>query len=350
VKPIKHSGADWMARQGCFKSPSALGVKVADILGQVYLGIYHISGSVTSKKVDWQNDSEISVTISSELATFDGPDLTFLIFCCIEVDVSVEVSGAFKGYTKLRFSDISWSFPYPTLMLRIQRGLRNPWLLASPDEATLTPPRALFILDLMTHGRARHCMSFPNYAGSDGYRHFGGRLHHLYFTLLATHRQPRTLFERWSKLFGGWTPCRRDFHPDAHPMRIERGASRRVTNGARIIDLQQRSRDLEGQVLTAETIAARYVTKPPLWEHRSSYNAAFSVSKTFEMNELFELVLLAHSSMVRVSLEGRSFGTLQMQFRQRTCREGACWERHPNLAQAHARFAPYVAALAGVVA
>jgi hypothetical protein len=225
VNTIKHSGADWMAKQDCFKSPSALGIKVADILGQVYLGIYHISNSVTSKKVDWQNDSEISVTIYGELATFDGADLTFLIFCCIEADVSVEVSGASKGYMKLRF-----------------------------------------------------------------------------------------------------------------------------TNGDRIIDLQQRSRDLEGQVLTAETLAARYVTKPPLWEHRSSYNAAFSVSKTFEMNELFELVLLAHSSMVRVSLEGRSFGTLQMQFRQRTCREGACWERHPNLAQAHARFAPYVAALAGVVA
>jgi hypothetical protein len=41
-------------------------------------------------------------------------------------------------------------------MLRIQRGLRNPWLLASQDEVSLTPPRALFILDLMTHGRARY--------------------------------------------------------------------------------------------------------------------------------------------------------------------------------------------------
>jgi hypothetical protein len=115
-------------------------------------------------------------------------------------------------------------------MRSIQRGLRNPWLLASQDEATLTPPRALFPLDLMTHGRARHCMSFPNYAGSDGYRHFGGRLHRIYLTLLAAHRQPRTLFERWSKSFGGWTPYRRAFHPDAHPKRIERGASRLGAN------------------------------------------------------------------------------------------------------------------------
>ena len=45
-------------------------------------------------------------------------------------------------------------------------------------------------------------------------------------TLLAIRRQPRSLFERWSKSFGGWTPQRRAFHPDAHPKRIERGASR----------------------------------------------------------------------------------------------------------------------------
>jgi hypothetical protein len=225
VKPIKHSGADWMAKQDCFKSPSALGVKVADILGQVYLGIYHISDSVTSKKVDWQNDSDISVTISSELATFDGADLTFLILCCVQAGVPVEVSGASKSYMKLRF-----------------------------------------------------------------------------------------------------------------------------TNGDRSIDLQQRSRDWEGQILTAETIAKTYATKPPLWEDRNSCNAAFSVSRTFEMDELVELVLLAHLAMVRVSLRGRSFGALQIQFCQRTSREGACWNMHPDLAQAQARFAPYVAALAGVAA
>jgi hypothetical protein len=225
MKPIKHSGADWMAKQDCFKSPSALGVKVADILGQVYLGIYHISGAVTAKKVDWQNECEISITISSELATFDGAELTFLILCCIESGVSVQIYGAFKGYLKLTF-----------------------------------------------------------------------------------------------------------------------------TNGDRIIDLQQRSRDWEGQILTAETIAKTYATKPPLWEDRTSYNAAFSVSKTLEMDDLVELVLLAHLAMVRVSLRGRSFGALQMQFCQRASREGAYWNMHPDLAQAQARFAPYVAALAGVAA
>jgi hypothetical protein len=45
-------------------------------------------------------------------------------------------------------------------------------------------------------------------------------------TLLALRRQPHSLFERWSKTFGGWTPQRRASHPVAHPKRIERGASR----------------------------------------------------------------------------------------------------------------------------
>jgi Putative restriction endonuclease len=137
--------------------------------------------------------------------------------------------------------DISWSFPYPTLMLRIQRGLRNPWLHSSWAGQPLSPPCALFILRVMTHRRADRLFcggpfsvptrvtppillslillgrTFPNYAGSDGCRHFGWRLHqYQHLTLLALRRQPHSLFERWSKTFGGWTPQRRASHPVVH--------------------------------------------------------------------------------------------------------------------------------------
>jgi hypothetical protein len=54
----------------------------------------------------------------------------------------------------------------------------------------------------------------------------GGFTNTTIITLLAICRQPHSLFERWSKTFEGWTPHRRASHPDAHPMRIERGASR----------------------------------------------------------------------------------------------------------------------------
>jgi hypothetical protein len=215
MKLIKHSGADWMAKQNCFKSPSALGIKVADILGQVYLGIYHIDNSVTNKKVDWGNKSEISVTISSELATFDSAELTFLIFCCIELNVSVQISGVFKGYLKLTFRESDLS-----------------------------------------------------------------------------------------------------------------------------VDLLRRAFYLDDECFTAEKIARLYAKKPPLLGYQDPYNAGFSASKSFEMDELVDLVLLAHAAMVRVSLRGRSFGVLQMQFCQRASRKGACWDRHPDLAQAQARFPP----------
>jgi hypothetical protein len=140
---------------------------------------------------------------------------------------------------QVSMSDISWSFPYPTLMLRIQRGLRNPWLLASQDEVTLTPPRALFTLDLMPHGRVRHSLLFAALPSGCPTGHSqtmlvlmvtgildGDYTNSSNLTLLATRRQPHSLFERWSNLFGGWTPHHRASHPDAHPKRIEHGASR----------------------------------------------------------------------------------------------------------------------------
>jgi Putative transposase DNA-binding domain len=124
-------------------------------------------------------------------------------------------------------------------MLRIQRGLRNPWLLSSQDEVTLTPPRALFTLDLMPHGRVRHSLLFAALPSGCPTGHSqtmlvlmvtgildGDYTNSSNLTLLATRRQPHSLFERWSNLFGGWTPHHRASHPDAHPKRIEHGASR----------------------------------------------------------------------------------------------------------------------------
>lgn len=221
-KPIKHSGADWMQDKIVFANASKLAVKVADVLGQVYLGIYHIDDAVLLKKVDWKNENEISVTVSGELATFDGCELTLLIFCCVKARVSVQLSGAFKGYTKLTFRE-------------------------------------------------------------DGQR----------------------------------------------------------------VDLTQQSADLKVEWFpaTAEEVAAYYTKKPPLWVYRSPYNAAFSVPKAFYMSELVELVLLAHMTTTRISVQGRTFGAMQMQFCQRTNRKGHFWQKHTDLEMAKARLSAYVEAL-----
>ncbi len=226
-KIIKHSGADWMQRQDNFSDHSKFGEKVADILGQVYLGIYHISGTVQSPKVDWKNHNEISVTIFGELATFDRCKLTFLILCCVEAGVSVSVSGAFKNYTKLTFSAV------------------------------------------------------------------------------------RTF-----------------------------------------VNLTLRSIEIDSEWLnkSANDVSGLYASKKknPIWEYQDPYDAAFSLSKTFDMLELIDLVLIAHTAKTRISIQGRSFGSLQMQFTQRAGRKGAIWDRHPTFEAAQNSLKPYYSALAKI--
>ena len=66
---MKYAGADWLEevlRPRCGLSPFA--TKVANILGQVFAGIYHIERSVLSPKADWTGD-EINITIRGDLST-----------------------------------------------------------------------------------------------------------------------------------------------------------------------------------------------------------------------------------------------------------------------------------------
>ena len=92
----------WGQRQ---TKASPLGLKVADILGQVYLGIYHIDREVLNPKVDWANPTRILITLPYELATHDGCDLTFLVLCCLASNVEVRLRGRFNHYCQLEFSN-----------------------------------------------------------------------------------------------------------------------------------------------------------------------------------------------------------------------------------------------------
>ncbi len=124
-------------------------------------------------------------------------------------------------------------------MLRIQRGLRTPWLLASQAGQPLSPPRALFILHVMTHRRAKMQMqTYPKAVGlvnslsvlesRTPVRDIPKICWFLWLqavwmattpisaiitllaltstTLSTSRRQSHSLFERWSKSFGDWTP------------------------------------------------------------------------------------------------------------------------------------------------
>lgn len=97
---MKYSGADWLSN---YKTLSPFGVKVADVLGQTYRGIYHIDSYVLNKKARWTSLVDICVIVSGELATYDHDLLTRLVLNCEAQGIKVQLHGSFKGYTKLLF-------------------------------------------------------------------------------------------------------------------------------------------------------------------------------------------------------------------------------------------------------
>lgn len=97
----KYAGADWLISLGV--EMSDLGVVVADVLGQVWRGIYHISGAVRSKKVDWSNPYYISVVIYGGLCSYDNQYLTELLILCYDNMLRLEVTPRAPKYLELAF-------------------------------------------------------------------------------------------------------------------------------------------------------------------------------------------------------------------------------------------------------
>ncbi len=107
ITPVKYSGADWMEWLWKERSiaPSPLGIKVADILGQVFAGIYHIQSDICSPRIDWQNPDSIQVRIYyGEFSTFDSPKLTILLLCCIASNINCVVGSSSARYCRFTFS------------------------------------------------------------------------------------------------------------------------------------------------------------------------------------------------------------------------------------------------------
>lgn len=102
-----YAGADWLARQlerhGRKMSP--FGEAVADLLGDLYQGIYHISREVQRASVAWDAPHYISVTVrGSDFASYDNSRLTLLVLLCHDRCIRCEVDGASWRYLRLAFS------------------------------------------------------------------------------------------------------------------------------------------------------------------------------------------------------------------------------------------------------
>src|SRR5574343_631208 len=96
------AGADWIrANYNC--NMSALGIAVADLLGDLYEGIYHLANSAT-QKADWSNAHRVSVVLRTEMATIDNNLLTRLVILCHDRMLRANIQPVGPGYMRICFS------------------------------------------------------------------------------------------------------------------------------------------------------------------------------------------------------------------------------------------------------
>lgn len=96
VETANSFAVDWLLRRG--KSVSAVGALAADILQEVYGGIYHIEGV---EKISFAG-SYVEVPIHGSLSTYDWNLLTRLVVLahdrCVRIEVSAKlVKGSYEG-------------------------------------------------------------------------------------------------------------------------------------------------------------------------------------------------------------------------------------------------------------
>jgi hypothetical protein len=98
----KYSGSEWIERQG--KTLSPFGVEVADVVGQVYLGIYHIQKAVLHDRVEWGDDRFIRIVIPGGVETYDFNVLTRLVVLCHDRMIRLEINPVARDYLALCFT------------------------------------------------------------------------------------------------------------------------------------------------------------------------------------------------------------------------------------------------------
>lgn len=112
----ERNGSEWVI-SALGRQPSPLGCQVADILGYVWQGIYHIGRSAL-ERVKWEDEGLVSVVIKGELATFDNDYLARLVILASDADLRLGIEGKGPHYLKLSFWRVT-----PRLSIRAWRSL-----------------------------------------------------------------------------------------------------------------------------------------------------------------------------------------------------------------------------------
>lgn len=92
----------WLMETHDKPAPSEFGCLVANILGAVWRGIYHLpQGRLMA--VEWHDPMRIELLVGRELATFDGGELTALVVLCHDYAVRLSVEPLNFQYLRLCF-------------------------------------------------------------------------------------------------------------------------------------------------------------------------------------------------------------------------------------------------------
>jgi hypothetical protein len=99
---MRYAGADHLDGMGC--PASLLGRTVAEALGYVYRGLYHLpTGSL--KRATWRDERCVSINVPGfDMASWDGARLTQLVVVSHDLGLRLEISPAGPRHLKLRFS------------------------------------------------------------------------------------------------------------------------------------------------------------------------------------------------------------------------------------------------------
>ena len=84
-----YAGAEWIQNRHSSKL-SPFGVQVADLLGFVFRGLYHLS-EFSLTNAEWSNPERIEIGYPSSLSTFDNSHLTELVILAHDLAIRLEI-------------------------------------------------------------------------------------------------------------------------------------------------------------------------------------------------------------------------------------------------------------------
>ncbi len=123
----KFAGAAWVWKAQK-KEMSHFGIEVANLIGQLTCGIYHVSDE--TRKMDWGSDHYIEWRTRWPLATTDNDGLTELVLLAHDRCIRVEIAGCSQWTVKVIFTprkrgDASSCLNHPDIEPHVQEIRRR---------------------------------------------------------------------------------------------------------------------------------------------------------------------------------------------------------------------------------